>query len=151
CLFHRTFDIPANAGAIQFQAALYRPAGAEANGLLEVRLEGVGREMLPLEVRVGEKWQAAKAVAGPEGEKIREYRWPVDQHPGKRVRIAVIDTDNRAGCYIISTGFRIVTRNEMNARQFVAEMTELRARHRLPRIVRYDSKHFMALSNANSV
>ena len=114
--------------------------------MLDVVLEAAKREVVPRQVRQGDKWVAAPALLGPDGGQLREYRWPLDGYAGKRVRIAVVDADGRPGCHVVTTGFRLVTRDELNAPAFAQDMRapgEIRAKP-----VRYDSKHFMALSTA---
>ena len=149
-ILHRTFTVPPGAVALEFMAAVYRPAGVEAKEILDVVLEAAKREVIPRQVRQGEKWLVAPELLGPNGARLREYRWNLDGFVGKRVRIAVVDTDERAGCHVVTTGFRLVTRDELNARQFADDMRKIQEKHRLAKPLRYDSKHFMALSNAGA-
>ena len=144
-ILHRTFTVPPGAAAIEFAAAAYRPAGAAAGGMLEVVLEAAKREAVPRQVRQGGEWVAAPTLSGPSGGQLREYRWPLDAYAGKRVRIAVVDADGRAGCHVVTTGFRLVTRDELNGRKFAEDMRKISARP-----LRSDSKHFMALGTASA-
>ena len=149
-ILHRTFTVPPGAVALEFRAAAYRPEGVAAAEMLDVVLEAAKREAVPRQVKQGDKWLAAPALLGPTGAQLREYRWPLDGHVGKRVRIAVVDRDERAGCHLVTTGFRLVTRDDLNARQFAQHMREIQEKHRLGKPMRYDSKHFMALSTAGA-
>ena len=144
-ILHRTFLVPPGAIALEFAAAVYRPEGVVAGDMLDVVLEAAKREAVPRQVRQGDKWLAAPALLGPSGGQLREYRWPLDAYAGKRVRIAVVDADGRAGCHVVTTGFRLVTRDELNGRSFADHMKKIGAKP-----LRYDSKHFMALSSANA-
>ena len=85
----------------------------------------------------------------PENGKPREYVWNVEKHAGRRVRIALIDSDARAGCHVVCSGFKIVTRDEINGREFAEVVRQLESKHKLRRLSRYTSTHFMAYSNAN--
>ncbi len=147
-ILHRTFTVPPGAVAIEFEAAAYRPEGVAAAESLDVVLEAAKREIVPRQVKQGEKWLPSVALLGPNGRQLREYRWQLDAYVGKRVRIAVVDTDERAGCHVTTTGFRLVTRDDLEARTFTQDMRAIQEKHRLRTPTRYDSKHFMALSTA---
>ncbi|MFO0879725.1 MAG: DUF1570 domain-containing protein [Gemmataceae bacterium] len=150
-ILHRTFVLPASAAYITFRAALIRPEGTpNSEALLDIVLEGGGRSFAPREVREGEKWIAAPALLPPENRKLREYRWQVEKFAGKRVRIALVDQDDRPGCYLLSSGFQVTTRDEIHAQAFARDMARLQQEHGLPRISRHDSKHFIALSNTST-
>ena len=149
-ILHRTFIVPPGAIAIEFAAAVYRPEGVDAGEMLDVVLEAAKREAVPRQVRQGDKWLAAPTLSGPAGGQLREYRWPLDAYVGKRVRIAVVDADGRAGCHVVTTGFRLVTRDELNAQKFAEDMRVIQEKYRLAKPRRYDSKHFMALSSASA-
>lgn len=148
-ILHRTFVVPAGATALHFTAAAARPEGVGRGEMLDVVLEAANREMLPRQVRVGERWVGSPRLLPLEEGKLREYRFDLSAHAGRRVRLALIDSDERPGCYLIAGGFRLVTRDEDNARQFAADMRKLQQEHGLPRLLRYESKHFVALSNAD--
>jgi hypothetical protein len=78
----------------------------------------------------------------------RDYYWPLSAHVGRRVRIALVDADDRPGCHLLCSGFRFVSADEINAREFAAHMQRLQRTHRLRPVARYDSPHFLAMSNA---
>jgi hypothetical protein len=78
----------------------------------------------------------------------QEYLWPVEHLAGQRVRIALIDQDDRPGCHVFCSGFRIVPRDEYLGREFADHMVRLAREHQLAPMTRYDSKHFLAVSNA---
>jgi hypothetical protein len=148
-ILHRTFVVPAGATALHFTATAVRPNGAAPGGMLEVVLEAANREMLPRQVRDEEGWADSPQLLPPVKGKPREYRFDLGGHAGRRVRLALVDSDERPGCYLIAGGFRLATRDGSNARQFADDMRKLQQEHALPRLLRYDSKHFLALSNAD--
>lgn len=149
-ILHRTFVVPVNASAITFTAGLIRPEGLKEGEMLDIVLEGAGREFAPRDVRTAEGWIAAPKLLPPENRKLREYRFSVEPFAGRKMRLALVDSDERAGCYVIAAGFAVLTRDEINARQFAADMVKLQKSHGLAKFYRYDSKHFLALSNASA-
>jgi Protein of unknown function (DUF1570) len=64
------------------------------------------------------------------------------------VRIAIADEDARPGCHVICSGFRFESRDDMNGRDFAELMIRLVRDNHLAPVTRFDSRHFMALSNA---
>src|SRR5262249_1057658 len=54
----------------------------------------------------------------------------------------------RPRCYVVSTGFEFLTADDINARSFATVVRRLEKTKKLPRMLRYVSQHFMALSNA---
>jgi hypothetical protein len=148
-ILHRTFRIPAGATFIRFSAAAVRPKGVEPGASLDVVLEAAGRQLIPKLVRRGDRWVDAPVLLPAQKGELREYLWNVEKHAGRNVRIALIDADSRAGCHVICSGFRIVTRDEINAHQFAEAVRKLETAHKLRRMSRYTSDHFLAYSNAD--
>jgi hypothetical protein len=147
-LLHRSFRLPADAAVLRFRAAAYRSAPAKPGATLDVVLEAAGREYLPRLVLNAGRWKKSPAIETGE---LREYRWQVGGHAGKRVRIALVDGDARPGCHLVCSGFEIVTRDGVNARLFEDDMRSVHEKSGVPKARRFDSKHFMAFSNANQV
>jgi hypothetical protein len=79
----------------------------------------------------------------------RDYVWQVAAHAGEKVRIAVIDDDDRPGCYVFCSGFQFITADEINGRAFAEEMRRLEQTKHLPPMTRLDSEHFMAVGDAD--
>jgi hypothetical protein len=148
-LLHRTFVIPPGVAAIHFTAAAIRPDGCKPAGTLDIVLEAPGREYLPRLVRNPEGWKPAPALLPALKGQAREYLWPVASHTGRRVRIALIDADDRPGCHIRCSGFRFIAADDLNAQLFAAHMERIQKANRLPRLRRLDSKHFLAISSAS--
>ncbi|MFO0928060.1 MAG: DUF1570 domain-containing protein [Gemmataceae bacterium] len=146
-ILHRTFIVPATAHHLTFRAAVTRPAGIPVAGTLDVVLEAAGRELLPREGRDGERWASAPSL--PADGSWREYRWDVTGHAGRRVRIAIVDGDDRPGCFVAAGGFRLVSRDEVNLERFGADLRRLQQKHGLGRFTRQESRHFLALTSAD--
>ncbi len=150
-ILHRTWTLPATASELTFSAALVRPEGTAAGEMLDIVLEGAGRVFAPRQVRIADDWAAAPALLPPDNRRLREYRFNVEKFAGKRVRLALVDSDERPGCYVLATGFKLLTHDERNISQFVREMIQLQQTHNLSKVMRYDSKHFVALSNTSEL
>ena len=147
-VIHRTFIVPANAGAIRFSAAVVRPVGYDAGPVLDVVFDTEGGKRVAKLVRAEKGWQAAPTLLPLANGRLHEYRIPVAGLVGQAVRIAVVDEDGRPGCHVICTGFRFESRDEINGREFAEQLIRLVRDNRLAPVTRFDSRHFMALSNA---
>src|SRR5581483_7362042 len=90
----------------------------------------------------------APALLPPDDGALREYAWEVAGL--ERVRIRVLDEDARPRCHVVATGFEFLTADDVNSRAFATAVRRLERTQRLPRLLRYDSAHFMALSNAGA-
>lgn len=148
-LLHRTFRVPADAAFIRFRAAAWRAGRPKPGAHLDVVLEGAGRSYLPRQVLRAGRWTDAAEVLPPDRGELRPYRWDVSGHAGKMVRLALVDTDDRAGCYVVSSGFEIVTRDEHNAGQFADALRVLHEKHGQPKAWRLDSRRFLVYSTAD--
>jgi hypothetical protein len=149
-MLQRTFVVPADAGAIRFSAAAIRGRGCDADDRLDVVLETTDAQVVPKQVRGnGEEWQTAATLLPPAGRRPREYQWKVGDLAGRTVRVTLYDGDDRPGCFVVCGGFRFVPRDEINGREFADFMRKLKRDHQLPPMTRVDSKHFMAIGNAD--
>jgi len=147
-LLHRTFVLPRDAGAVIFRAAAFRPEGVEPGGALEVLLEGAERKMAPRFYRSEKGLKAASTILPDVKGRLVEYVWNVDRFAGQTVRICILDQDERPGCYLVCSGFTVVSRDEFNAREFGDHMLRLCREQKLVPVERFDSKRFMSISNA---
>jgi hypothetical protein len=148
-LLHRTFTVPADAGVLRFTAAAHRPAGSDATPDLDVILEGTGRVYLQRQVRTANGWTSSTELLPPTTDgRPHEYRWDVSAFVGQRIRIAVVDRDERPGCFVVCGGFRLLAREDLAGKEFAALMSKLTREHNLGLMERFDSKHFMAITNA---
>ncbi len=147
-LLHRTFMVPPNVTAIRFAAAVVRAPGCPPGPMLDVVLEGEGGKRIGKEVRSDRTWQPAKTLLPSQHGRPREYRFAVSGLAGQTVRIAIQDEDDRPGCYVVCGGFRFESIDESNTTAFAELMIKLVSDHHLHPVARFDSRHFMALSNA---
>jgi Protein of unknown function (DUF1570) len=148
-LLHRTFTVPAGAGVLRFMAAAFRPANCQPTTELDAYLEAADRVYLPRQVHTPSGWSASAELLPPTAEgRLREYRWDISRYAGQRIRVAIVDRDERPGCFLVCGGFRILPREDTAAKEFTAAMLKLTREHNLGTMDRYDSKHFMAITNA---
>src|SRR5262249_52169735 len=146
-VLHRTFTLPRSAGVVFFRAAAIRPEGCKSTARLEVILEGTERRLAPRSLRTDRGLVAAPTLLTPLDGQWREYVWHVDQLAGQTVRIALFDEDDRPGCHVVCGGFRVMTRNEFNDREFAEHMRRLARDHKLQGLARFESKRFLAMGN----
>lgn len=148
-MLHRTFVVPPNAGVLRCVAHVRRPKEKEDDGKIDILLMAAGRLVLPKAVRASEDWQPVNRILPPQNGRPREYLWDVSNYVGQTLRLALIDDDARPGCHLFCGGFRIISRDEHDGREFCRFMVRLTNDHKLPPVARFESKHFMALSNAD--
>jgi uncharacterized protein DUF1570 len=147
-VLHRTFIVPPNVSAIRFAAAAVRAPGCAPGPILDVVLEGEEGKRIGKQVRADKTWQPTKALLPSQHGRPREYRFAVSGLAGQTVRIAIHDEDDRPGCYVLCSGFRFESIDESNSREFADHMIKLVVDNDLHPVTRFDSRHFMALSNA---
>src|SRR5439155_21632611 len=116
---------------------------------LNVVLMAAGKRILPKLVRGGNSsWQLISGLLPPKDGAPSEYIWRVGDYVGQSLRIVLIDEDDRPGCYVSCSGFEILAGSEFEPRDFSQFMVRLAWQHNLAPMMRYDSPHFLALSNA---
>jgi hypothetical protein len=148
-ILHRSFVVPPRAGVITFTAFSCRGKDCPDDGGLDIMLVASGRRVIPKLVRVKEEWQPADRVYPPANGRPREYIWRVSNYIGQTLRIALVDDDNRPGCHLFSSGFRIISSDDFESREFSRFMVRLANQHKLSPMSRFDTRHFLALSNAD--
>jgi hypothetical protein len=148
-LLHRAFVVPENAGYIRFKACARGTTGEQNASTLDVVLFAHGKRIIPKQVKTNGGWQAATSVLRQKNGDLKEYIWPVSQYAGQTLRIALVDEGNRPDHYLICTGFQVLSVEQHEQREFSALMVNLTATHHLPPVLRYDSRHFTALSDAD--
>jgi len=146
----RSVLVPDGMRQLRCAAALYRPANLAPAGDLDVVVESEDGKPLPCQVFDGTAWKRSTCLRPPDDGALREYAWDVSGHVGKRVRIRLIDDDARPRCHVVATGFEFLTADDVNSRAFATVVRRLERTKKLPKMLRYDSEHFMALSNAGS-
>ncbi len=140
--------LPRDAGYVTFRAAAVRADGCEPGAALEVVLEAAERKMAPRFLRTDKGLLPAPLLLPPVKGRPREYVWNVEALAGQTVRICAFDQDERPGCYVVCGGFTILSRDEHNGREFSDLMLRLCRENQLPPVTRFDSKHFLAIANA---
>jgi hypothetical protein len=147
-ILHRTFVVPPGAGALRFSAAAVRPEGCKPGPVLDVTLEAAGGRLIARQVRLGDSWQPSALLQPRRGGLPREYLWQVGDLVGQTARIALIDADARPGCHLWCSGFRWVSANEVNGKEFARDMDKLVREHHLAPVERVDGRHFLVIGNA---
>jgi hypothetical protein len=148
-MLHRTITIPPGAGVIRFTAHAVRGKQCSIHDNLDVVLLAPGKRRIPKQVRKGSEWQPAAAILPAENGRSREYVWDVRDYAGHTLRIALLDEDERRDCYLVCGGFRVVPADEFDGREFGRFMHHLTDEHKLGSAGRFESKHFIAYSNAD--
>jgi hypothetical protein len=108
-----------------------------------------GRRLLPKKVRTSQGWQPIDRLLAGNNGSPREYIWPVAALAGQTVRIVLIDEDDRPGCHLSCSGFHLQSADEFEGKEFSQFMVRLANEHKLYPMMRFDSPHFTALSNAD--
>ncbi|HEX5269159.1 MAG TPA: DUF1570 domain-containing protein [Gemmataceae bacterium] len=148
-MIHRTVTVPHGAGVLRFTAHAVRGKNCAANDNLDVILMAPGRRVLPKQVRKGAEWQPAGSILPAENGRPREYVWDVRDWAGQALRVALIDEDKRRDCFLVCGGFRFVAADEFDGREFGRFMHHLTAENKLGPAARFESRHFIAYSNAD--
>jgi hypothetical protein len=161
-LLHRAVRVSAGARYLRCTASVVRGHDCAPDERLDVVVLGSGKRPLPRQARLDAGWHSAPALLSSDEGGDREYQWPLTDYVGQTVRIVLVDEDDRPGCYMRCGGFRLVTdgvdSTVMTSRSVLAPNTEasefgrsmvaLTAQHGLSPMLRFDSPHFTALSNA---
>jgi hypothetical protein len=148
-MLHRTITIPPGAGVIRFTAHAVRDRKSAANDSIDVVLLAAGKRVITKQVRKGSEWQPVAGILPAEGGRPREYVWDVREYAGHTLRIALLDEDERRDCFLVCGGFRVVPADEFDGREFGSFMRNLTAEYKLGPAARFESKHFIAYSNAD--
>jgi hypothetical protein len=149
-LLHAAVKIPYGAREIHCFAAAFRTTPGKADDLLDILMYAAGKRVIPKRVRVDQGWQVVDHLQGPKKNELQEYCWNVETYAGKTVRLALLDDDPRPGCFIICSGFQLIADDRSLDRAFEKEVHEFERSHRLKPMLRFESQHYLALSNADS-
>jgi hypothetical protein len=147
-MLQQVFLVPAGAGVIRFRAYAARGQGCTADDRLDVALMAAGKRIVPKWVRTGNAWQPVSSLLPPKDGHAQEYIWRVGECAGQYLRIVLVDEDDRPGCYVVCSGFQMMTSEEFETRDFRELMVRLGKQHQLAPMKRYESVHFLAWSNA---
>lgn len=148
-LLHLTFQVPESAGVLRFQAYALRGKDQDPDENLDVLLMAANRRVIPLQVRTADAWKTVGRLLSARNGRPREYLWNVAPYVGQTLRIVLVDEDRRPNCHLFCSGFRIVPADEFDSREFSQFMIKLEREQKLAPFARFESKHFVALSNAD--
>lgn len=147
-MLHRAFSVPPKAGVICFRAYAARADGCAANDKLEIVLMAAGKRVIPKLVRTASGWQSASRLLPAKNNQPQEYLWRIGDYVGQHLRIVLVDEDERPGCYVACSGFEMLAAEEFERHDFSEFMVRLAHEHHLAPMTRYETPHFLALSNA---
>jgi hypothetical protein len=148
-LLRYSFEVPQGTGLIRFQAFAVLGKDCDANPKLDVLLLAAGNRPVPKLIRTTTGWAPMKGLLPRQDGRAHEYAWNVVANAGQRLQIAIVDQDERPGCYVFCSGFRVERAGTSEQRDFANFMATLTRDHKLPSPVRYETKHFTAWSNAD--
>jgi hypothetical protein len=143
------FTVPEGSAKIRFSAWSTYGKNCLPDDRLDVLLLGVNNKVIPKLVLTEGGWTGALSLDGRTNGKPNEYAWNVSNLGGQKVQIAIVDRDERPGCYVYCTGFRLTRTEDIEAKEFATFVHRLERENRLPPLRRYESKHFSAWSNAD--
>ncbi len=145
------FAIPNQAIRITFRAYAKTEQG-DPDQRLEVVLASKNNVPLARRVKTSTGWREAPQLLSSWIGKPREYSWDVTALAGQTAQIVLIDNDNRPGHYVFAGDFRIHASAPLEPNldaDFTRFMLELRKKRNLSPFARFDSKRYVAISNAS--
>jgi hypothetical protein len=98
---------------------------------------------------LGRKSRPTDTIQPFQNGRLRTYQCDVSGYIGRSVRIALIDNDDRPGCALYCSGFRLIAGDSPEVARFSADMQRLQKQNALPPVRRADSRDFLALGTAN--
>lgn len=148
-LLRYVFVIPEGTAKICFSAWSAYGKGCPPDDRMDVLLLGVNNKVIPKLMHTEGGWTPALGLDARTPGRANEYAWNVSALGGQKVQIAIVDRDDRPGCYVYCTGFRLTKVEDIEAREFATFARRLEREHKLPPLTRYESRHFSAWSNAD--
>jgi hypothetical protein len=148
-LLHRVFLVPPGAGVLRFQAYAARGRDCVEDGNLDVVLMASGKRILPKSVRTESGWRPVSHLLPSKDGHPQEYIWRISEYVGQHLRVVLVDEDQRPGCHVACSGFQILSGEEFDRRDFSQFMVQLAEQHHLAPMTCYESRHFLAMSNAD--
>src|SRR5262245_31554586 len=145
--------IPKGAQRLQFQA--YSEVTGQSNPDQRLNVVLAGADNAPLQrlrLSATKTWDPSTTIDMPWLGQPQTYAWDVSGHQGERMQVVLVDQDDRSGHYLFAGGFRFdvsdATQSTGEA-EFANFMLNLQKSNNLVAMARYDSKRFMAISNAD--
>ena len=149
-LLHAAIKIPSTVKEIHCFAAAIRSEPGKPDEELDVLMYASGKRLIPKRVRTEHGWGPVDKLLGPKKDQLQEYCWNVEAYAGKTVRLALLDDDPRPDCYLICSGFQMLTDDRTLDRAFEIEVHQFERAHHLKPMIRFESQHYLAMSNADS-
>jgi hypothetical protein len=116
---------------------------------LDIRLETPAGIVVPKQVLLQGAWQPALYILGADKGRPREYQWDLSAYPGQTLRLTLLDEDPRPGCHLYCAGLCLDAATAEADLRFGQAMVRLSEQNHLTPMARFDTRHFLALSNAD--
>ncbi|MCI0643104.1 MAG: DUF1570 domain-containing protein [Gemmataceae bacterium] len=142
--------IPSKARQLRFQA--YAEWGeVEPDRSLDIILVGEDNRPVPKQTKSASgSWISAGVLLPRWQGKPREYAWEVGRYAGQTMQIAILDRNQRDGCFVVAGGFRFIEgEGQVEDSDFAPFMLRIQEKHKLAPLARFESKHFVAIGNAS--
>lgn len=145
-----TFTVPQGAGQLRCTAYAARRKDCPADDRLNLFVITSTNDVVPMQVGIKSGWKATPLLLQRMAGKPREYCWDLADYAGQRVQIVLQDKDDRPGCYVFCSGFRLNRQGENEEAEFTAFIRQIESKQKMPPLARYETKHFSAWSNADA-
>jgi hypothetical protein len=145
-----TFVVPPGDGLLRCSAYAACRKGLAPDGRLDVLLLTEDSAVVGKKVQTARGWQPAQGLLPRLDGRAREYAWELAGLEGRRVQIVLLDHDGRRGCHLFCSGFRLSAADDQQERAFALQMKRLERDKDLAPMSRFESKHFLAWSNAEA-
>jgi hypothetical protein len=148
----RSLRVPDNATHLRCRGYLHLAAGCDADHRLDVVLMDESRRAVPKQVSTSGGWVATSGLLPRWKGEPRDYAWDVLAYRGQTLRLLIRDLDDRPHCHAYAAGFHWLVSAVAGVPQsnddFTRFMMTLEDKHHLPIMSRYETKRFVAISNA---
>jgi hypothetical protein len=145
-----TFVVPPGAAALQCNAYAFCRRGLKPDDRLDIHVITAENHVLPRRVQAAAGWESAEVMLPRQNGKARAYSWDLSGLVGHKVQIVLRDDDDRPGCHLFCSGFRLTGADEVADIDFGAQMKRLEREFKLTPFTAFESKHFIAWSNADA-
>jgi hypothetical protein len=143
------FEVPETGGILRCSAYAALGKNCSPSDNLDVLVLARGKHPLQKYVLTDKGWQPSARLLPRLQGKAREYYWDLSAYAGQMVQIVLLDQDKRPGCHVFCSGFRLTNQEAFEAQEFSRFMLTLAEKNQLTALLRYESKHFTAWSNAD--
>jgi hypothetical protein len=144
------FTVPQGAGRIYFRAHAALGPDCQADKRMNVYLLGAGHRQVPKLRHTANGWVTGNALLSAANGAGHLYCWDVSDEAGETLQIVLLDQDDRPGCHVVCSGFRLERADAEQQRQFAQDMQELQQRNnKMAPLAKFESRNFTAWSNAS--